>query len=122
MASQPIVGISFPFRKEDGEFPKTDINADVVKSNVLSIFAIELGERVMRPEVGANIRGLIFESFGPLLEARLKRAIRTAIANNEPRARVLSIDITQEDTVVNVDILYSALGFQDTVSIALPST
>ena len=122
MASQPIVGISFPFRKEDGEFPKTDINADVVKSNVLSIFAIELGERVMRPEVGANIRGLIFESFGPLLEARLKRAIRTAIANNEPRARVLSIGITQEDTVVNVDILYSALGFQDTVSIALPST
>lgn len=114
-----IIGISFPFRKEDGQFPKLDTNQDVVQSNVLALFNCSLRERVMRPTVGANVGALVFESTGRLLEVRIQRAIINAVLQNEPRANIINITMATLNTLVTVDILYDVLGLQNTLSLSL---
>jgi phage baseplate assembly protein W len=112
-----LKGLSFPFRKEDGQFPKIDEDKEAVKSNIIALFNLPKGLRVHRPTLGSIFDLLIFESQGPLLEARIQRAVRDTIANGEPRADVQSVDITTSDTTITVDIVYVVQGQPESVTI-----
>lgn len=114
-----LIGLSFPFRKEAGEFPKKDYEQDVVRSNVIALFNLQLRTRVMRPELGTTVYNLVFEPITPLLVARLERSIRATIERGEPRAQVISVGVAQNNTQIIADIVYAVNGIKDNVQIAL---
>jgi len=116
-SNRNLVGISFPFRKENGEFPKKAVNTDAVKSDILSLFATQLGSRPMRRSYGSNASELVFESQGALLNARLQRNIKQTIANNEPRITVVGIGIEETNTLVTATIVYVIQGVVDRVEL-----
>ena len=116
-----LIGLSFPFRKEAGEFPKRDYDQDAVRSNVIALFNLPMRSRVMRPELGTTVYNMVFDSTGPLLEARLQRGIRSTIERGEPRAQVQSVTIATQDTTVTCDIVYAVAGILDSVTVALPT-
>lgn len=112
-----LVGISFPFRKEDGKFPAVQYDADIVQNDLITLFRTPIRTRVMRPTFGSNAHELVFESIGPLLEARMQRSIRQTIALWEPRVRVLSIEIADQGTMVAALVGYEIQGIQDFVEL-----
>lgn len=112
-----LVGISFPFRKENGQFPAVAYDVDAVQNDLITLFKTPIRTRVMRPTFGSNGHELVFESIGPLLEARMQRSIRQTIALWEPRVRVLSIEISDQGTMIAALVQYEVQGIQDFVEL-----
>ena len=61
-----------------------------VKSLVLTNFY----EVPFHPEIGSNIRALLFEPVSILTSNYIDKEIRNVIRNFEPRVKVLAVDIT----------------------------
>jgi phage baseplate assembly protein W len=115
-------GISFPFRKEAGQFPVMDEGASAVRSNVIALFNLPLRGRVMRPELGTTVSRLLFEPIDGLFFLRMETAVRATIERGEPRASVISINIQVQSTTVIVDIIYAVNGVQDTATVTMERT
>lgn len=110
------IGISYPFRREDGQFPKMEEGEDCVKSDLMTLFQTPLRSRVMRPTLGSDANLYVFEPNTDLLKSMIERSIKQTIVANEPRVKVLKYTFTQEDTKFTTDILYQVLGQQDALS------
>lgn len=113
-----LVGISFPFRKDKGQFPAVDKDIDAVRNDLTSLFNTPVRTRVMRPNLGTTAHNLVFDSIGPLLEARMERSIRQTIFLNEPRVNVLKIDIANTGTEIAALVTYSVNGVTDLVELS----
>jgi len=70
---------------------KKDVEA--VKQSVVNILSTNRGERPFMPDFGANIQGFLFENVDSVTSALIEEQIRSAIANYEPRVRVLEVSV-----------------------------
>ncbi len=109
-----IRGIAFPFRGSTTSFPAVSTDVDVIADNISRILTTPRGSRVMRPDAGSDTYSFVFESTGPLLQARVDNEVRRAIGVGEPRARVLRVDVTEreldEGVEVLVDVTFEVVG------------
>lgn len=118
-----VTGISFPFRKENGQFPAIEQDADCVRNDLLSLFNTALTSRVMRPAFGHNAYDAVFEAQGALLNAILQRIVRQTISNHEPRVNVRNVTIEEVDTRVDVFVDYDVQGVPETLQVlSIPKT
>lgn len=117
MALSDLIGFSYPFRAGPGEFPVRELNAEVVKSDLLALFRTPIGSRVMRPTFGTDIFQFVFEPISPLLTAQIQRSVFQTIRNWEPRVDVQQVSVSSSGSTVTVDILYFVNGFPDSVSV-----
>ena len=53
-------------------------------------------ERPFHPEIGSNVRAMLFEPMTPLIALNLQRKVQEVLVNFEPRARLVQI-IAQPD-------------------------
>ncbi len=116
-----IVGISFPFQKGSTSFPKKSENNDAIAENIRRILLTRKGQRVMRPSSGSSVWDFAFENTGPLLNARIDNEVRQSVAEGEPRATIIAVDVKEEaradgDKEIVVRVTYSVnLDVQQTV-------
>jgi phage baseplate assembly protein W len=79
---------------------KKDINKHVgVKAVINSIKNLVLTghyEKPFQPEIGSNVRKLLFENLDPLTAIALQREISEVIKNFEPRANVTKIAVISD--------------------------
>ena len=103
-----FLGVAFPFQKGVTGIPKAAVDADLVRSNLQQIVQTNRGERRMRPDFGANLISAVFEN-ATLEETQslVRDLIASAIGRFEPRANILSIDVTARTTLsgTSLDIL-----------------
>ena len=66
------IGVSIPFNGP-GVFNTTYTTQDQLKSNIINYLLTNVNERMMNPNFGGNLRGLLFEQItdGNLQEAKL---------------------------------------------------
>lgn len=86
--------LDFAFKRNpvtDAISIKRDIEA--VKQSIVNILSTNRGERPFLPDFGANLRGYLFENFDGVTASLVEEQIRVAIANYEPRVRILDINI-----------------------------
>ena len=76
----------------------TDIEA--VKRSVRNLILTNTFEKPFHPEIGGNVRGLLFENMTPMVSAVISRKIEDSIINHEPRARLVGVK-TQPDFNTN---------------------
>ena len=76
----------------------TDIEA--VKRSVRNLILHNTFEKPFHPEIGGNVRGLLFENMIPMTSAVIARKIEDTINNFEPRARLVGVK-TQPDFDTN---------------------
>ena len=76
----------------------TDIEA--VKRSVRNLILTNTFEKPFHPEIGGNVRGLLFENMTPMVSAIISRKIEDSIINHEPRARLVGVK-TQPDFDTN---------------------
>lgn len=67
------------------------INEDAVKESIRNIVLTDKLERPFSPNFGCDVRGLLFENFGPETTLLVKETIIAAIEAYEPRVTVLSV-------------------------------
>ena len=67
----------------------TDIEA--VKRSVRNLILHNTFEKPSHPEIGGNVRGLLFENMTPMTSAVIARKIEDTINNFEPRARLVGV-------------------------------
>ena len=71
-------------------------NEKAVGQSIRNILATGKYERLFRPDLGADLKSLLFEPMNPLTEQRMRTQIELAIANQEPRVSVQEIRITAD--------------------------
>lgn len=73
----------------------TDNNA--VKAALRNLIMTNKGERLFQPDIGSNIRKVLFENMSKTAEDMLKTYIEDAILDHEPRVRPVEILVVGDD-------------------------
>jgi len=101
------IGVSLPFNGP-GVFNSTYTTKDQIKSNLINLLLTSVGERVMNPTFGCELKKFIFEGITDLnldiLEQSLKRSISIFI----PEITVTDIEFNpdQDSNIVDLTINY----------------
>jgi len=76
---------------------RKDINRTIgpmaVVNSIKNLILTNYYERPFQPNVGSNVRRLLFENLDNITATTLKNEIERTIANNEPRATVKAINV-----------------------------
>lgn len=80
-------------------------DAEAVKRSVRNLINTSHYERPFHPEVGSNVRAMLFEPMTPLVALNLQRKVQEVLVNFEPRAKLVQI-------IANPDIDRNAYGLQ----------
>ena len=103
MATYTDFNTSFSMHPTKGDLAvKSDVNA--VLQSCKNLLLTDKGERLFQPNIGSNIRQMLFENFTPQTLTLLKQFIVETIDNSEPRASVLNVDISPDDDNNRVNI------------------
>lgn len=87
-------------------------NDEAVKRSIRNIVSTDSYDRVFQPELGGNVRGLLFENFDRLTVSQIENKIEAAILNFEPRAKLLAVNASpsSDDNSLRVTVIFSIIG------------
>jgi phage baseplate assembly protein W len=79
---------------------------DAVKTSIKHLLRTSNFERPFHPEIGTQIRSLMFENFSAAVKIALERTIAESIEKFETRARLLKVSVDEyedkNDLLINV--------------------
>ena len=94
-----------------------------IKNAVKNLLISNFYERPFQSDLGANLRGLLFEPAGLLTNIQMRDNIRFCVEKYEPRVSVDSIDITdvvdENRYIIEVFFTIKEFSTQDSVEIVL---
>ena len=88
-------GWAFPptFDKNSGS-PQLVGGVEDINQSLEILLSTSLGERIMQPEYGCNLRDFLFEPMNSSFIAFIKDLVTTAILYYEPRITVENVDVS----------------------------
>ncbi len=94
-------------------------NEDSVAQSLRNIILTDLGEWPFRPSVGSNIRASLFQNYGPFMVEDLTRAITDAVKNCEPRAKIVGLQIyeNQANGEIGVNLMFTTINSTEVFSL-----
>lgn len=72
-------------------------NEDAVKSSIRNILLTNRNERPFNPFLGSDISAILFENITPSTTSLLKEFIVKSIENFEPRAKLITVEVSPSD-------------------------
>ena len=66
---------------------------NAVKRSVRNLINLNHYEKPFHPEIGSNVRDILFEPMTPLTEVFLAKKIEEVLINHEPRVRLVRVNI-----------------------------
>ena len=95
----------------------TDVEA--VKRSVRNLINTNHFERPFHPEIGGNVRALLFEPMTPLTALNLQRKVEEVLNNFEPRAKITQIlaDPDIDRNSYRLDIKFYVIGVQNPITV-----
>lgn len=79
----------------DGEIAMV-ADAEDIRQAILLILQTEPGERVMRPDFGTGLRGLLFEPVTARLVSLIEHRVRQALTTWEPRIDLNAVTVSTD--------------------------
>ena len=73
---------------------KDDIS---VKRGITNVLLTSMFERLFQPELGSNLKDVLFEPIDEITTARIEREVRSAIDSWEKRAEVLHVFVDPDE-------------------------
>lgn len=96
---------------------------NAIKNAIKNLLISNAFERPFQPDLGANLRGLLFEPADAITKIAIKENIKNVIRDYEPRAKLISIAINdladQNAYRLTVKFLIKEYDTQDSVEILL---
>jgi phage baseplate assembly protein W len=99
-------GIAFPFQKGRDSLPAKAEDEELIRMSILQILSTQKGERVMRPEFGANVWRFVFANNNTFLVDLIRTEVKSAINRFEPRVAVTRVLTQQRDSEIVITIEY----------------
>ena len=95
----------------------TDVEA--VKRSVRNLINTNHFERPFHPELGGNVRALLFEPMTPLTALNLQRKVEEVLNNFEPRAKITQIlaDPDIDRNGYRLEIKFYVIGIQNPITV-----
>ena len=95
----------------------TDVES--VKRSVRNLINTNHFERPFHPEIGGNVRALLFELMTPLTALNLQRKVEEVLNNFEPRAKITQIiaDPDIERNGYRLEIEFYVIGIQNPITV-----
>ena len=94
-------------------------DAEAVKRSVRNLINTNHFERPFHPEIGGNVRALLFENMTPLTALNLQRKIEEVLNNFEPRAKITQIlaDPDIDRNGYRIEIKFYVIGVQNPITV-----
>jgi|TARA_R100000149_G_C5869527_1_gene133690 phage baseplate assembly protein W len=105
--SRVSVGIDFPFGRVpngDGYFKTTKTTIDAIKTNIKLLLKTNQGERLFQPNLGMNLRDIIFEQMTEDSIVRIENNILDVFERWLPFVELRNIEIQNKDELNQVNI------------------
>ena len=95
----------------------TDVEA--VKRSVRNLINTNHFERPFHPEIGGNVRALLFEPMTPLTALNLQRKVEEVLNNFEPRAKITQIiaDPDIDRNAYRLSIKFYVIGITNPITV-----
>ena len=103
-------GTAFPnskltYKDISADFDANAITGDIdpvkdaisVKRGITNILLTSMFERLFQPELGSNLKDVLFEPIDEITTARIEREVRSAIDAWEKRAEVLNVFVDPDE-------------------------
>lgn len=97
------IGVSLPFNGP-GVFNSTFTTKDQTKSNLVNLLLTDIGERVMNPEFGCNLKKFLFEGITESNSELLANNLANSIAIFVPEITVTNIIVTPNPDYNLIDL------------------
>jgi len=114
------IGVSLPFNGP-GVFNSTFTTKDQIKSNLVNLLLTDVGERVMNPSFGCNLKRFLFEGITNENSNLIANSVANSIAIFIPEITVTDISVvpnTDYNTIdVNVDYILNISQSPDQVTV-----
>ncbi|SEG25428.1 GPW/gp25 family protein [Algoriphagus boritolerans] len=101
-------GWAFPvtFLREASQVSLVE-NEEDIRQSLIILLNTTVGERVLRPEYGANMEDLLFEALNVTTATMITNRIKRAILFHEPRVKVEEIDMRPDFQEGRIEVLIS---------------
>lgn len=103
----PFLGRGWGFPPEfnkDTNSVKMIASEEEVRSSLEILLCTSIGERIMQPTYGCDLKKLLFEPLDTALEAYVRDLIKTAILYHEPRIRLDDVSLKSLPNEGRIDI------------------
>jgi phage baseplate assembly protein W len=97
------IGVSLPFNGP-GVFNSTYTTKDQIKSNLVNLLLTDIGERVMNPNFGCNLKRFLFENINDINSENIKNAVLESITYYIPEITITSIILTPNPDYNLIDL------------------
>ena len=96
-------------------------NVDAVKQSLRNLMLTDKGERLFQPNLGGNIRAMLFENITAQTFLTMQEHIKDVITAHEPRADVIDVYIAQtsQEHEVQITIVFRIVNVQEPVTLEL---
>ena len=96
-------------------------NEAAVNRSIRNLLQTDRGERLYQPEIGSDIRQLLFEPMIASTGDLIRKFVQNTIATYEPRVKVLNVDVLayEERNAYAVTITYMIINKQDPVQLTV---
>ena len=121
VSKRTAIGVSIPFNATD-VFNSTYTTVDQVKSNLINYLLTNVGERVLNPNFGSNLRAFLFEGITESNLRSLEIKLTNDIQNYFPNVTIelLTLTPSYEENSIQLDINLSVYnGNTQTIQILL---
>ena len=90
-----------------------------VKESIRNLLLTNKGERLMQPNLGGNIRAMLFEIITPGVMTMIEDQVRTTIDLYETRAELIDVLVTSniDDNVVKIEVQFYIRNNQQPISV-----
>ena len=94
-------------------------NENAVKQSVRNLLLTDKYERPFHPEIGSNLKALLFENMTPGISLEVEEYVKDVINNYEPRAVLLAtnLNFNNDNNSVNVEVKFSIIDTDDVSTI-----
>ena len=84
------------------------INEEAVKESIRNLVLTQRGERPFQPDLGCDVRSMLFENITPQTLIMIETSIKDVIETYEPRCNLIAVDATAgaDSNAVSVSIVF----------------
>ena len=96
-------------------------NEDAVKEAIKNLLLTDKGERLMQPNLGGNIKAMLFENLNPGTLKLIEEQVRSTIELHEPRADLIDVTVASniDDNAVKVTIEFYISSNQQPLTLSV---
>ena len=99
-------------------------NEEAVKASIKNLLLTDKGERPYQPNLGCNIRQMLFDNVKPYSIITMREIIKETLEAYEPRADIIGVDVTSsiDNNEVFVAIVFKVINNSEPVTLVTSLT